>query len=186
MGVRAEEPGAPLVPDVHVRRLRLDSDEDRALCAEFECGDEEWELQVSRFITRTVWLPGREPERVLLAIDGETECLLGFGAWKHTTAELPQRDDPVRLVRICYFGLATAFKGAVDPEGRKWASRIYSTLENDARHDAASEADMPFELYCDRRNRRGLRFWTKAPRSFRIIGRGYDHLLRLVRLPPGN
>lgn len=40
------------------------------------------------------------------------------------------------------------------------------------------------ELFCDRRNDRGLRFWTGERRGFEVIGSGYGELLRLVRKPP--
>lgn len=177
-----EEP--PSVLEVTVRRLRVDSEEDKALCAQFDCGSEEWELQVSDFIVRKVWLPGRDPEHTLLAIDKQTGKPLGFGAWKVLTVELPQRQEPVHVARVCYFGVATEFKGAVDTEGHRWGSRLYSTLEEDVRSQTLSAPNMPFELFCDRRNDRGLRFWTGQKRGFEIIGPGYGELLRLVRMPP--
>jgi hypothetical protein len=184
MGGGSEEE-APRVIAVRIRRLRLDSDDHRALCANFDCGSEEWELQVSRFISRTIWLPNREAEFTLLGVEEEeTGHLFGFGAWKHTTVELPQRDNPVPVIRICYFGVAEEFKGAVDADGRKWASRLYSTVEDNARKHPESTLDMPLELFCDRRNERGLRFWTSDRRGFVVIGPGYGELLRLVRMPP--
>jgi hypothetical protein len=183
MGGGPEE-AAPRVIDIRVRRLRLDSDEDRALCQDFDCGGEEWEVQVSRFITRTIWLSGRDAEVTLLGIEQESGQLFGFGAWKHTTVELPQREEPVPVIRICYFGVAQEFKGTVDADGHRWASRLYSTLEGDARRHPESTLDMPLELFCDRRNERGLRFWTGDRRGFEVIGPGYGELLRLVRTPP--
>jgi ribosomal protein S18 acetylase RimI-like enzyme len=176
---------APRVVDARVKTLDRDSEEDKAPCEAFECGSDEWEVQVSRFITRNIWLPRKEPEHVLLAIDRASGDLVGFGAWKHTTVELPQQPEPVRIVRICFFGVASEYKGAVDNEGRRWASRLYSTVEAEARKDPETTLDMPFELYCDRRNERGLRFWTGAPRSYEVVGPGYAELLRLVRRPPG-
>jgi len=183
MGGGAEEQPR-LVPDVRVRRLRLDSEDDKTLCEGFDCGQEEWEHQVSDFIIRKIWLPGRDPEHTLVAIEAEAGALLGFGAWKHQTVELPQRPEPVAVVRVCYFGVALEFKGAVDADGHKWASRLYSTLEDDARAHESSTPDMPFELFCDRRNERGLRFWTSEARAFEVIGPGALELLRLVRVPP--
>lgn len=184
MGSAAEEK-PPRVLEVRVQRLRLDSDEDKALCAGFDCGSEEWELQVSDFIARKIWLPGRDPEHTLLAIEAQARKLFGFGAWKPLTVELPQRQEPVPVARVCYFGVAAEFKGAVDAHGRKWASRLYSTLEEDAHIQNPSAPNMPFELFCDRRNAHGLQFWTSQKRGFEIIGPGYGELLRLVRMPPG-
>lgn len=184
MGAGAEE-NPPRVLEVEVRRLRLDSEADKALCAGFDSGSEEWELQVSDFIARKIWLPGRDPERTLLAIERDTGMLFGFGAWKPLTVELPQRDKPIPVARICYFGVATEFKGAVDANGRKWASRLYSTVEDDVRRQNPSAPSMPFELFCDQRNARGLRFWTGEKRGFKNIGPGYGELVRLVRVPPG-
>ena len=180
----AVEGEPPAVIDVGVRRLQLDSEDDRSLCAQFACGDEEWEIQVSDFIARKLWLPGRAAEHVVLAIDRGTGRIFGFGAWKHTTVELPQRDEPVEVIRICYFGVAEEFKGAVDSEGRRWASRLYTVVESEALADSGSP-NMPIELFCDGRNERGLRFWTGASRGFEVIGQGYGELLRLVRVPPG-
>lgn len=184
MGDGAEEE-PPRVLEVRVRRLNLDSEDDKALCAGFDCGSEEWEVQVSDFITRKIWLPGRDPEHTLLAIEEQTGKLFGFGAWKRLTVELPQRQEPVPVARVCYFGVATEFKGAVDTDGRRWASRLYSTLEGDVRSQDPSSPRVPFELFCDQRNARGLRFWTGQKRGFKIIGSGYGELLRLVRVPPG-
>lgn len=110
--------------------------------------------------------------------------MFGFGATKITTVELPQREAPVPVVRVCYFGVASAFKGAVDADGRKWASRLYSTVEADARTQPGWMPGMPFELFCDRRNERGLRFWTDRKRGFEIIGDAHGELLRLVRMAP--
>lgn len=174
--------GAPAL-EVNVRRLRLDSAEDKALCATFECGAEEWETQVSDFIARKLWLPGRDPERTLLATEAVSGSIFGFGATKLTTVELPQRPEPVPVIRVCYFGVATAFKGAVDADGLKWASRLYSTVEADARSQPGA-ASAPLELFCDGRNQRGLRFWTDPKRGFEVIGAAYGDLLRLVRMPP--
>jgi hypothetical protein len=183
MGGSPEEE-TPRVIVVRIRRLRLDSDDHRVLCATFDCGSEEWEVQVSRFISRTIWLPGRDSEFTLLGVEEESGRLFGFGAWKHTTVELPQREKPVPVIRICYFGVAEEFKGAVDADRRKWASRLYSTVEGDARKHPESTRDMPLELFCDRRNARGLRFWTSERRGYVVIGPGYGELLRLVRTPP--
>jgi hypothetical protein len=166
---------------VRVRLLRLDDPADEALCAGFECGNEEWELEVSDFLNRKIWLKGREPERTLIAIDEESGRIFGFGAWKHTTVELPQRPDPVEVIRICYFGVDSAFKGAVDDQGRRLASVLYATVEADALSKSADGT--PIELFCDARNERGRRFWTGAKRGFQIVGAGYGHLLRLVRRP---
>jgi len=181
MGGPEDDP--PPALEVTVRRLKLDSAEDKALCATFSCGSEEWEVQVSDFITRKLWLPGRDAEHTLLAVEAGSGLMFGFGATKVTTVELPQRPDPVPIVRVCYFGVASAFKGAVDTDGRKWASRLYTTVEADARSRAPSP-DVPFELFCDRRNERGLRFWTDTKRGFEVIGAAYGDLLRLVRMPP--
>lgn len=174
------DPGAqPLIFDaLDARRIRP---EDRALCATFNCGDDEWHRDVSDFLTRKFWQPGRPQEATILAFVPGAESIFGFGCWKHSHTELPQRAEPIPVIRIPYFGVDVRYQGARDAEGHSWAGRLYRTLEEDAKAHVASSPGMPIELFCESRNERGLRFW--GARGFQVVGHAYGDLLQLLRVP---
>ncbi len=178
--MRSEDhvPAKPTVTGLDVRRIRP---EDQGACRSFSCGEEEWHLDVSRFLTHRYWQPGRQQEQTIIALLAGTATIFGFGCWKHTHAELPQRVNPIPVIRIPYFGVHEDYQGAKDAEGRGWAGRLYATLENDALGHPESAPDMPIELYCDRRNEPGLRFWCL--RGFRYVRDAQGDLLQLVRVP---
>jgi hypothetical protein len=179
-------PGVPLpnVPALSVREVVSD-DEPRAQT--FSCGDGPWHKDVADYLSRKYWLPGRKREEALIALIPDTDDIFGFGCWKHTVVELPQRPEPLRVIRICYFGVDRRFQGAREPAtGQSWAGRLYSTLETVARSHPDSDPSMPAELYCDHRNAQGLAFWQSGRRGFKIVdpdslaGGAY---LQLVRIP---
>lgn len=172
------QPAKPQVIDVEARRIRS---EDEDACADFSCGSEEWHRDVSDFLTRKYWQPGRQQEHTIIAFVARTTSVFGFGCWKHTHAEVPQRPEPIPVIRLPYFGVNEPYQGARDEEGRSWAGRLYRTLEDDARADPESLPTMPIELYCDRRNLKGLGFWQS--RGFEVVREAWGDLLQLLRVP---
>lgn len=171
-------------PEVASLAVRSLLDNDQPLCQPFACGDAEWEREVSDYLRRKFWLPGRTREDVLIAFVEGADDVFGYGAWKATRVELPQRDEPVPVIRVCYFGVDSRFQGARDPDGRSWAGRLYATVEQRARSASPEAGAMPLELYCHQENAVGRRFWES--RGYRIVDPNYlagGMYLQFLRVP---
>jgi hypothetical protein len=137
---------------------------------------------VARYLTTTYWLRPDRRGRTIVAFEQGTDDLFGFGVWRHMEVTWPD-GSPGRVIRVPWFGVQTEHQGAVDAAGNKCAGVLYSTLEADALQHENSEPDMLVELFCDARNERGLRFWSR--RGFIDIGPFEEapHLRRLIRAP---
>jgi Acetyltransferase (GNAT) family len=147
------------------------TDDDRDLCSSFACGDEPWEREVTEFITETYWKGGRPPsERTLLAFTEDGE-FVGFGTWKFRELTAGGHDYG-RVIDIAWLGLTSRFKGEVDHDGHKLATRLYAALDDDARQAPEATEDMATHLVCDERNLRARAFFEREL-DFEEIERKY-------------
>jgi GNAT superfamily N-acetyltransferase len=177
------EEGAPARPEVAALQIRRLQPAHKDACQGFSCGNEEWQREVSDYLTRKYWLPGRSQEEALVAFISGTEDIYGFGAWKHTHAE--HEGERIPVIRVAYFGVDTRYQGARDAAtNQSWTGRLYATLEQQARTHPQSTSDMRFELYCDHRNEDGLEFWQS--RGYQIVHPAQlvaEKYLQLLRVP---
>jgi hypothetical protein len=106
--------------------------------------------------------------------------LFGFAVWSHLEAAWGEQGTRL-VIRVPWFGVDQRFWGERDSEDRSCARRLFATLEGDARSHEDSTDEMPIELFCDERNDRGLRFWSRL--GFEDIGTadGAAHIRRLIR-----
>jgi hypothetical protein len=134
---------------------------------QFQCGPEDYDLQVARFIRELVWQGRPRGEYTIIAYVVDSDDIFGFGSWKHVQIELPG-EEPLAAIRIPYFGVDLRFRGERDPNGASWAGRLYATLEAFARRHEDSVPGMPVELFCVEGNDHGQAFCAR--RGFVDIG----------------
>jgi hypothetical protein len=134
----------------------------------FECGDEPYEVDVRRWITEWIWQkPWRD--RTVIATDTASGLLVGYGTWAYVEAFGTEPVD--KHIEIAWFGVDSHFKGVHDSTGHKAADLLYATVEQAARADGDSTADLPLTLTCDVDNIRGRAFWERQ--GYVLVGPPY-------------
>jgi GNAT superfamily N-acetyltransferase len=161
--------------ELSVRRL---SAEDRELCQSFDCGVEEYEVEVNNWIRSWVWEASAAWRgRTIIAVPtGVPEQLYGYGSWKYLD-QVSEAGRPARHIAISWFGVHRAFRGERTAAGFGCAATLFRQVENDARTTDPGASNLPMTLSCHVDNDHGHDFWQR--RGFRDL-----RLVNVAGQPP--
>jgi hypothetical protein len=139
---------------------------------EFVCGDELYEQHVADWIREWIWGDSEKNQRyrqqTVVVEDSSQAKVAGYGTWEFVDAFGAHPTS--RHLEISWFGIDTAYQGALDRSGRRVSDLVYASVEQRAIADSGGE-DFPFTLTCHVDNFRGRRFWERQ--GYRLIGPPY-------------
>jgi hypothetical protein len=104
-----------------------------------------------------------------VVVDVSDTRIAGYGTWE--LVEAFGTEPTTRHVEIAWFGIDTAYQGALDSGGRRVSDLVYASVEQRAITDSGTDHDLPFTLTCHVDNFRGRRFWERQ--GYRLVGPPY-------------
>jgi hypothetical protein len=162
------------------------SDDDKAACEGFECGDAQWSQDVRKWIVERLWAEEDEHNRghTILFEDEDTGDLVGYATWRIRKIRLPPDHKQHRVIELHYLGIVSKYQGEKCATGESVASQIFATMEQQARGHKRAKHDMPIVLEVEVGNdhaRDVYLYWefeVIGPREAAGTGRRYEVLSR--------
>jgi GNAT superfamily N-acetyltransferase len=140
-------------------RAKALEDEDRELCASFQCGDELYEGHVAQWIAEWIWSKPSKHARTVIVLDDDEGALVAFGTWDFVDVAL---DGVIsKHIEIAWFGVDARYQGRTTESSERVADVAYATVETAATSDLQATDDMKLMLECHADNVRGLAFWRR-------------------------